>query len=1024
MKNRITFPSLILCCIFLGVFLSPSPLMSAKPEREEDAIPQNCIIDVVGWFSESPKEKYPGQFTVSGGRVTMKWEETSPGWSRKGTSQDAVRHTGVFKGRLDGNVIRGTMKQVMHPFHYRYSESYGQGTCTIERKGSWTKNQVCILHPDGRLTSSERYSGLWQERIISGTCRNRTVQTKPQSGTNKGKGTWRIRMQEGKVVPPSSVSGTTEEANIEAEEKAKAEERVRIEAEEKRKAEEEARTRNEAKVRAEADEKAKADAEAQAKAEEAKIKEDAEEKARVEAEKEAKAEEEREAGKSLPPWVPAAAGAAAGATAATGALLMMAASGVKPKEVWDSMKDLMSQGPASEPEVVEEYPPEEEHEEPSPEPEGFWPEEQHRDGQANEYDEVWSEMDGGWVSRNHYDYWADSRKDWMKLREENWELNRQQTPEIKRMQEEATIQNQKLRYLQNMRSTAWQHGFLKDAEAGDVYGELDNMIDGIIHEGKEPDLEKAGKIRNIIWRKVQEDASDGPYRYSLKETVDQAAADTSREIFTGVNPDGKTSYKSMFLRGMMGVATVGKSEYAYEVAEKMYIVKDAVDRGASYYEAVNEAAKAVVLDEMMGRGMEKGMGKVMDGVDTVKRPPDWGPPHGIKDTPKVLDSVGGGAPPRKPPDLPMGVKKLSPLTDPELIAKKKTMIEALDSKDTKKIVALYEKGGMKKLADLEKQGHITPKQAQDLNNTITREVNETVDTGTKTSISSFQKEHNVKINEVLVGDSGSSARAGGAPRSVKTDADRTLVPDFDEDTVKKYAHKENISVEEAHDRLCQKFQETHTKEINSQLNKRGLNLEDVDYKNYDRIAPKTTTPDLWDDKARALKTPGQLPKDDIYTSGYTNARQSVQGQATSYKVDPSDGTVRTYKASGDTLLDQNQLLKAKYEGADISGLDPQKIDVKEMGPILKQQKNAALDASDPKSLAKAVNRSDYVEQRLTSFEHHKGVTSPLKGSLDPKLKQISKEMVNNPQDMQGVLNKHGLSSEQFVKMAKDGIESL
>jgi len=150
----------------------------------------------------------------------------------------------------------------------------------------------------------------------------------------------------------------------------------------------------------------------------------------------------------------------------------------------------------------------------------------------------------------------------------------------------------------------------------------------------------------------------------------------------------------------------------------------------------------------------------------------------------------------------------------------------------------------------------------------------------------------------------------------------------------------------------------------------------------------------------------------------------VQGQATSYKVDPSDGTVRTYKASGDTLLDQNQLLKAKYEGADISGLDPQKIDVKEMGPILKQQKNAALDASDPKSLAKAVNRSDYVEQRLTSFEHHKGVTSPLKGSLDPKLKQISKEMVNNPQDMQGVLNKHGLSSEQFVKMAKDGIESL
>ena len=49
-------------------------------------------------------------------------------------------------------------------------------------------------------------------------------------------------------------------------------------------------------------------------------------------------------GESLPPWVPAAAGAAAGTAAATGALLMMAASGVKPKEVWDGIKNLMSQG--------------------------------------------------------------------------------------------------------------------------------------------------------------------------------------------------------------------------------------------------------------------------------------------------------------------------------------------------------------------------------------------------------------------------------------------------------------------------------------------------------------------------------------------------------------------------------------------------------------------------------------------------------------------------------------------------------
>jgi hypothetical protein len=49
----------------------------------------------------------------------------------------------------------------------------------------------------------------------------------------------------------------------------------------------------------------------------------------------------------LPPWVPAAAGAAAGGAAALGSLLTMAASGVRPREVWDGLKDLLTQHPAT-----------------------------------------------------------------------------------------------------------------------------------------------------------------------------------------------------------------------------------------------------------------------------------------------------------------------------------------------------------------------------------------------------------------------------------------------------------------------------------------------------------------------------------------------------------------------------------------------------------------------------------------------------------------------------------------------------
>lgn len=56
-------------------------------------------------------------------------------------------------------------------------------------------------------------------------------------------------------------------------------------------------------------------------------------------------ERETSSGGVLPPWKPAAAGAAAGGAAALGALLTMAASGVRPREAWDGMKELLTQNP-------------------------------------------------------------------------------------------------------------------------------------------------------------------------------------------------------------------------------------------------------------------------------------------------------------------------------------------------------------------------------------------------------------------------------------------------------------------------------------------------------------------------------------------------------------------------------------------------------------------------------------------------------------------------------------------------------
>jgi len=283
---------------------------------------------------------------------------------------------------------------------------------------------------------------------------------------------------------------------------------------------------------------------------------------------------------------------------------------------------------------------------------------------------------------------------------------------------------------------------------------------------------------------------------------------------------------------------------------------------------------------------------------------------------------------------------------------------------------------MKDLIDMQKKGFVTAGEAKQINTILRDEVNQSIRKGTKDAIEDFQSQTGVKVKEVLVGDSGSSAQ--GAPTRFKTDADRTLITTFDDASVSAYAKKRGISPSEAYDELSKKMASTHEASVDQALrNRTGLSTNDVDYKTYDRIGRGSG-------------------KGDSYAEGFTNSRQAGQGSGEKYTVNP-DGTAKDpVKVSGQTITDQNQLTKQKYDPNYKFPEDPTKIPPSEIPSVLEQQNaSIAKHPDDPLTIAKAVGRTEKVANTVGE-------------SLgDQRLTQAAKEMYDNPGNTDQVLKKYG-----------------
>lgn len=604
--------------------------------------------------------------------------------------------------------------------------------------------------------------------------------------------------------------------------------------------------------------------------------------------------------------------------------------------------------------------------------------------------------------------------------------------------EKARQQKAELEYLQKLEKAAFDHGMLEpgaDGTKGDMVGRVGNQIDKLL-KGEKLDPQMIKQIRDSIGHRIDGTTADTsqlprpekPW-YADGDSWKEAFNETGRNISTVKTSDGKMSWSGLAGRIGIGILTGGTSEWVFVPSGALHTTKDAVDRGADGFEAwkegVGEAvyqetvgkliggafhvgaagAKGMFVADMAGRNLLAGgakgawSGLKQVGSELGKEGAEFITKEGWKQAGKnMVGAVTGGA--KRMGNLLTGgegfelgfgkgagegveaaAKAKSPLIGTPEWAKQQQVRRAAATGDPDVVVGLYRNGGMKDLIDMQKKGYLTGDEARKVNQVLLGEVNSSVRQGTKNAIEDFQSQTGVKVKEVLVGDSGSSAQ--GAPKRFKTDSDRTVITQFEDASVGDCAKKRGISKGKAFDELSKKYADLHQEKVGDALQRRGLTTSDVDYKTYDRIG-------------------GGSGQCDSYAENYTNCRTAGQGSGEKYGV-KADGAARDpVKVSGQTIVDQNQLNKAKYDRLYKFPQDPTKIPPREIPSVLEQQTDSlGKHPNDPLTVAKVVGRTEKMANVVGESLGDQRLTKAAKEIYD------NVDAHGNPVTMDQVLKKYG-----------------
>lgn len=302
--------------------------------------------------------------------------------------------------------------------------------------------------------------------------------------------------------------------------------------------------------------------------------------------------------------------------------------------------------------------------------------------------------------------------------------------------------------------------------------------------------------------------------------------------------------------------------------------------------------------------------------------------------------------------------------------------------DPEKALELYKNGGMKDLAHLEAAGGLTRAEADALNDALKGVVDDAAERALPVTTELFHAGNPmVGVKEVLIGDAGSSARR--AARSVLTDADRTVVGVFDGDDVARHAATRGITRSEAIAELNGQLTQIYKKQVDAALATHGLTGNDVGLEAYSGY--------------------GGTGPVDSYPSGFAETTQATGGRAIAYRP---GGQV--HAVAGEAVVDQWRL--GVHDAGAPATLGNPKIPVTEYAGIAEQQVIAAEKAvqmADVKTAAKALDRLGYVAER-TSARGGPGI--------DRSLLDLARSIRRDPQAMNEILSRSGLSDEQFAAM--------
>ncbi|MDO8847120.1 MAG: hypothetical protein Q7W51_01875 [Coriobacteriia bacterium] len=303
--------------------------------------------------------------------------------------------------------------------------------------------------------------------------------------------------------------------------------------------------------------------------------------------------------------------------------------------------------------------------------------------------------------------------------------------------------------------------------------------------------------------------------------------------------------------------------------------------------------------------------------------------------------------------------------------------------DQQAILKLYEKGGMAKLAELEKLGQISKAQAAVMNRVVAEHVDGAVTKAAQTAVTQWDTAaQRVTLERVIIGDSGSSAGRAMKAASALTDNDKAVVAIFNPDELAAEASRRGISPSELYERLNK--QVTNDVASNVKL-PGGLDPSDAKVELYSGMGGKAG------------------PKD-AYPREFTELRMATQGKGT--VVDASTGNVVT--TSGESVVDQTRMMQAAV-GEPPRFTNPS-FPVSEFPAVAEQQVQAlAKPALDPKTAAKAMDRLLLMTERTAVAET--GVVA------NPHLAQMARTIAASPQMDKGTiayLAKNGYTPDEFA----------